>query len=300
MLIKEPTISIGDTLVSKLNKTKHIVCHFNMKNDLIGFCFESDYQKVDESRNLTKAPLPDILKEFTLVPSLKRGQVWRRGEKGNLYEIVSLNNFTASLEEFYIESSSLNHKIEATLDAVKEKYLYQGTRGDFEREYSKTKEVKPVKEDDALLKSQVNNPSHYGGKDNPYEAIKVIEAWGLNFHLGNTVKYLSRMGKKEGEASNKDLLKAQWYLDREVKNKTKKELSKPDDLVRDGIKKLLKASILYLNQQLELDLELIYRYAQDGHPLPDSLCDLLNEVDNENSIYLIDVIKEVLQELQDD
>lgn len=23
----------------------------------------------------------------------------------------------------------------------------------------------------------VNHPSHYGGADNPYEAIKVIEAW---------------------------------------------------------------------------------------------------------------------------
>ena len=25
----------------------------------------------------------------------------------------------------------------------------------------------------------VNHPPHYGGADNPYEAIKVIEAWGL-------------------------------------------------------------------------------------------------------------------------
>jgi len=23
----------------------------------------------------------------------------------------------------------------------------------------------------------INHPDHYGGKDNPYEAIKVIEAW---------------------------------------------------------------------------------------------------------------------------
>lgn len=29
----------------------------------------------------------------------------------------------------------------------------------------------------------VNHPSHYGGADNTYEAIKVIEAWGLNFSL---------------------------------------------------------------------------------------------------------------------
>ena len=60
----------------------------------------------------------------------------------------------------------------------------------------------------------VDHPAHYGGKDNPYEAIKVIEAWNLGFHLGNTVKYISRAGKKTSELELKDLQKAKWYLDR--------------------------------------------------------------------------------------
>jgi len=34
----------------------------------------------------------------------------------------------------------------------------------------------------------VNHPEHYGGKSNVYEAIKVIDAWDLDFCLGNTVK----------------------------------------------------------------------------------------------------------------
>lgn len=62
----------------------------------------------------------------------------------------------------------------------------------------------------------VNHPAHYGGADNPYEAIKVIEAWGLGFCLGNTVKYISRAGKKD--ARLQDLKKARWYLDREIEN----------------------------------------------------------------------------------
>jgi hypothetical protein len=62
----------------------------------------------------------------------------------------------------------------------------------------------------------VNHPAHYGGADNPYEAIKVIEAWGLGFCLGNTVKYISRAGKKD--ATLQDLKKARWYLDREISN----------------------------------------------------------------------------------
>ena len=63
----------------------------------------------------------------------------------------------------------------------------------------------------------VEHPGHYGGKDNVYEAIKVIEAWSLGFCLGNTVKYISRAGKKDPEKLLEDLRKARWYLDREIK-----------------------------------------------------------------------------------
>ena len=59
----------------------------------------------------------------------------------------------------------------------------------------------------------VNHPPHYGG-DNPYETIKVIEAWELGFHLGNVVKYVSRADKKGTRLE--DLKKARWYLDREI------------------------------------------------------------------------------------
>ena len=51
-------------------------------------------------------------------------------------------------------------------------------------------------------KEMVNHPDHYQcGKNKEYEAIKVIEAWDLDFHLGNTVKYISRAGKK-GQTKN--------------------------------------------------------------------------------------------------
>ena len=64
----------------------------------------------------------------------------------------------------------------------------------------------------------VNHPNHYGGEDNTYEAIKVIEAWDLDFHLGNTVKYISRAGKKGTDKELQDLKKALWYLERKIKN----------------------------------------------------------------------------------
>ena len=66
---------------------------------------------------------------------------------------------------------------------------------------------------------QIDHPAHYGGADDPYEAIKVIEAWGLGFELGNAVKYISRAGKKPGTFAVTDLEKARWYIDRVIANR---------------------------------------------------------------------------------
>ena len=57
---------------------------------------------------------------------------------------------------------------------------------------------------------------YYGGKDNPYECIKVIENWNLGFNLGTAVKYISRLDKKPGVDGVEDLEKAVWYLEREI------------------------------------------------------------------------------------
>ncbi len=61
----------------------------------------------------------------------------------------------------------------------------------------------------------VDHPDHYGGKDNPYEVIKVTDAWlTLEENIGamkfNAIKYIARAGKKEDLL--KDLKKAKWYL----------------------------------------------------------------------------------------
>lgn len=66
----------------------------------------------------------------------------------------------------------------------------------------------------------VEHPDHYGGEDNPYECIKVIEAWGLNYHLGSVLKYLNRAGKKDPSKKEEDLRKALWYLKRELEKDT--------------------------------------------------------------------------------
>lgn len=71
----------------------------------------------------------------------------------------------------------------------------------------------------------VDHPAHYGGANNTYEAIKVIEAWDLGFCLGNAIKYICRAGKKPRMTGAvavapsdtiEDLEKAKWYLNREI------------------------------------------------------------------------------------
>jgi succinate dehydrogenase/fumarate reductase cytochrome b subunit len=72
------------------------------------------------------------------------------------------------------------------------------------------------------MANTVDHPPHYGGEGNPYEVIKVIEAWGLGFHLGNAVKYIARAGSKgEEEDEVTDLRKAVWYINRQIENLTK-------------------------------------------------------------------------------
>lgn len=72
------------------------------------------------------------------------------------------------------------------------------------------------------------NPKYYKGK---VEVIDAIEAWGLNFHRGNAIKYIARAGKKNKEKEVEDLEKAAWYINREIqrleklkKNKDRKQV----------------------------------------------------------------------------
>jgi hypothetical protein len=66
------------------------------------------------------------------------------------------------------------------------------------------------------MSEMVNHPQHYGGEENPYEVIKVIEATEMDFHLGNAYKYIARAGKKETDKEIQDLKKAIWYIERKI------------------------------------------------------------------------------------
>jgi hypothetical protein len=63
------------------------------------------------------------------------------------------------------------------------------------------------------MTDEVDSPLYYQGGGN-FEAIDVIEQFGLNFSLGNCIKYILRAGHKDDRLV--DLKKAAWYLNREI------------------------------------------------------------------------------------
>ena len=61
--------------------------------------------------------------------------------------------------------------------------------------------------------------SKYYKNSSNIEAIDLIEAYKLNFNLGNAVKYISRCNYKGEKIS--DLRKAIWYLKKELRHECK-------------------------------------------------------------------------------
>ena len=59
----------------------------------------------------------------------------------------------------------------------------------------------------------IKQPSHYV-EGRKYEPKDVIRDWGLNFNLGNAVKYIARAGRKDDIVQ--DLKKAQEYIQFEI------------------------------------------------------------------------------------
>jgi hypothetical protein len=80
--------------------------------------------------------------------------------------------------------------------------------------------LNPLGDGRAVMKDMINHPDHYTYSS--IEPIDVIEAWGLQFHLGNALKYISRAGKKDPNKTLEDIKKAKWYIDRYISvNETK-------------------------------------------------------------------------------
>lgn len=71
-----------------------------------------------------------------------------------------------------------------------------------------------------------NHASYYGGKDNPYECINVINAWSKQnnwngeqgFTYGTVLRYINRAGHKTGNSEAQDIQKCINYLQMRLDN----------------------------------------------------------------------------------
>lgn len=71
----------------------------------------------------------------------------------------------------------------------------------------------------AIDPNGVNHPAHYNQHPAGIECIDVIEY--MSHNIGAAMKYLWRAGLKPSEATEKDLNKAIWYVQREMKRLAK-------------------------------------------------------------------------------
>ena len=106
-------------------------------------------------------------------------------------------------------TSSVNNTIKEMFNIDDTSQVYTNE----ERRKHATKKV--INNHKSTFEKLIDHPLHYGG-DKPFEVIKVLEAWNLDFHLGNVVKYIYRAGIKDVETEIEDLEKAKWYLQRKI------------------------------------------------------------------------------------
>jgi hypothetical protein len=115
----------------------------------------------------------------------------------------------------YLAKKKVNGRVVSVLtpNARMSKALFSDPpqRGDLNRPRLRIAGMNPWERDN------VNHPPHY--KAGGIETIDFIEAKSLNYNLGNVVKYITRADLKGNKLE--DLQKAQWYLNREIKNLSK-------------------------------------------------------------------------------
>lgn len=110
-------------------------------------------------------------------------------------------------------SKQKKNKIKIEIDETVDKILNHTDVYEFKDEY-----IPATSESDfVLITSSVDHPQHY--HPGQYEAIKVIDAWGLDFYLGNALKYISRAGLKDKDKEIEDLQKAIWYIQKFIEKR---------------------------------------------------------------------------------
>lgn len=85
---------------------------------------------------------------------------------------------------------------------------------------------------------EVNHPKHYNDHPSGVECLTIVQAF--NFNLGNVIKYVWRAGLKPGAETLKDLKKAKFYINAEIRRVAEESHEIPDiDQINKEIKKII-------------------------------------------------------------
>lgn len=129
-----------------------------------------------------------------------------------------------------------------------------------------------------MMNNAIKHPSHYA-EGRKYEPKDVIRDWGLNFNLGNAVKYISRAGRKDDIVQ--ELKKAQEYLQFEIDAiKAERGIKPKVEAITISLKELFKSGIAGFIEGLQGDVpqflsiedesfaitEVVVNYNTSDHP----------------------------------
>lgn len=103
------------------------------------------------------------------------------------------------------------------------------------------------------------NPDHYAA-GRTHEPKDVIMKYGLNFNMGNVVKYISRAGRKDGSSYVEDLKKARQYAVFELEHLMQSGIYEEMNAAGDEVEKIREDWKIqpYLCNALE---EALYNYS---------------------------------------
>lgn len=184
-----------------------------------------DYSILSELEEFYALPTYELEEEKSL-DSINGGDEYQKCKLNNLKDLENLNHYNLyPSPDNYIEDKTLSAIDDKEIDNIDVSisdlgYMYLLNKNTtLNIDNVEIESTKPQKNDKYEM---VNHPSHYGGENNPYEVIKVIDAYNLNFNLGSALKYLLRKDKpstiSEKDRRIEDLNKAIWYIQHEIEN----------------------------------------------------------------------------------
>lgn len=185
----------------KTNKYWMILCPCHPNADGKGY--------IQEHRLVMEVHLCRIIGQDELVYHIDGDGL--NNEIGNL-ELTTREEY-AKAKKFWLKSSHLgigpDRKPYNKGHCKREGCLKQARANGFCHNHNR--DIWRLKKRRECMADNIDHPAHY--KSGSMEVIEVIEAFGLDFHRGNAVKYILRAGKKTADLKE-DIKKAVWYLNR--------------------------------------------------------------------------------------